>query len=159
MNKINILIISILLLLLTGCNEVTATDQNLPKQIVENPYATKQILVLSKLNTYKAQLIERLTKRLGKTYSFTIDDLSTIYTYNFSHYKSVVLIETPAENNMTTLDPYFKDFSGITNFTILAVTDKPYKPSANFEILVIKPNTENITETAEIIIDKIRTQR
>ena len=157
MKKISILIIA--LLLFSGCNEITATDQNLPKQIVENPYATKQILVLSKLTTYKAQLIERLTKRLGKTYSFTIDDLSTIYNYNFSHFKSVVLIETPVENTMPTLDFYFKDFAGITNFTILAVTDKAYKPSSNFEILVIKPNTENVLETTETLIEKIRTQR
>lgn len=156
MKKIILLLTA--LCIITGCNEVT-TDQTLPKQTVDNPYATKQILVLSKLTTYKAELIERLTKRLGKTYSFTIDDLSTIYNYNFYHYKSVVLIETPLDNNLPTLDPYFKDFSGITNFTILAITDKPYKPSSNFEILVVKPNTANIIETAEIVVNRIRAQR
>lgn len=158
-----ILLLCLSLVILAGCQqgETTATDATMPKQLIENPYATKKILVLSKLNTYKALLLERLTKRLSKTYSFTIDDLNTIYDYNFTNYKAVLLIETPQDNKLNTLDNYFKDFAGVNNIIILAVADKPYTPSVNFECLVVSPNTntENIIETAELIINHIRVIR
>ena len=156
MKKVSLLIAT--LLIITGCTEIS-TDQTLPKQIMNNPYATKQILILSKLTTYKGQLIESLTKRLGKTYSFTVDDLDTIYNYNFSHYKSVVLLETPLSGKLTVLDNYFRDFAGITNFIILAVSDKPYTPSLNFTVTVIRPITANIVDTTETLVEQIRTQR
>lgn len=154
-----IIFVCLTLILLTSCQDEIIAEQTLPKQTIANPYATKQILVLSKLTTYKALLIEQITKRLSKTYSFTIDDLETIYNYNFTNYKSVILLETPLNNTLPSLEAYFQDFAGVNNITIVAVADQTFVPSSSFECLVVSANTENIIDTAEIVIEKIRTKK
>jgi hypothetical protein len=150
MKKLLPILIS-LLVLLTGCTD----EQAMPKKEFTNPYASRQILILSKAGPYQVASIERIVRRINKTYNITVDDLSTAYGYNFSAYERVVYYETLQGNQPTNLNQYLQGFTGVNNILLIGLGDS-ISPTPPVQVLVYKPISENIVENTETIISIIR---
>jgi len=144
-----ILLILIVCLFLLGCEE-----QGLPltKKEIKNPYAPYTVLILSRSTDYKNKLSENISSRLAHRYSFTIDDIDKIYDYNFIDFHKVVIIE----NGATTLENYFKDFTGRNNIILVAICSSPLTPNIPVDYLVTSGNVGNVENDANILISKIR---
>jgi hypothetical protein len=148
--KKKLLILISAILLLVGCDE-----QTMPKQEFTNPYATRQLLILSKAAPYQSASIERIVRRINKTYNITVDDLSTAYGYNFSAYERVVYYETLQGNQAPNLNQYLQGFTGVNNLLLVGLGTE-ISPTPPVQVLIYQPSSENIVANTETIIAIIR---